>query len=374
MLKLKFSVYFLCSILSLASAQQQCQLTNPANQYENVAIGFPRLSNRAKSIGQLNITVLFVDFRDKPAGTQTPQQIFSIISPTTENFFATNSYSKLKISFFPHFKWLRMSKYSTAYSMSPSISFESQRAYISEAVKLASGSVDFSKSDEIVVMTNPLATAIPYGPAFCSSTGWGVSVKGKEFINAVTSGSDLSYWKNYWLIHELSHTLGLPDLYAFSGQQFGYTGGWSIMGNINAAAREFFGWERWLLGWLSDTQIVCVTAKGTTFASLSPIETISSKKPSKIVVITLSDRRAVVVESRRSLGYDTLAKQGILVYLVDTSLRTGSGPIQVLPINTNDNTKSMAALSVGQSLTFESVSVYYTLNEIDSDQVKIVYN
>ena len=371
----KISVYFLCCIVSLASAQQQCQLTNPSNQYENVAIGFPRLSDRAKSIGRLNLTVLFVDFRDKPAGTQTPQQIFSIISPTTENFFAANSYSKLNISFFPYFKWLRMSKDSTAYSMSPSISFESQRAYITEAVNLASGSVDFSKSDEIIVMTNPLATAIAYGPAFCSSTGWGVSAKGKEFINAVTSGSDLSYWKNYWLIHELSHTLGLPDLYAFSGQQFGYTGGWSIMGNINAAAREFFGWERWLLGWLTDSQIVCVTAnKGTTYASLSPIETVNNKNPTKLVVITLSNRRAVVVESRRTLGYDTLAKQGILVYLVDTSVRTGSGPIQVLPINTSDNTKSMAALSVGQSLIYESVSVYYTLNETDSDRVKIVFN
>jgi M6 family metalloprotease-like protein len=64
--------------------------------------------------------------------------------------------------------------------------------------------------------------------------------------------------------------MGLPNLYAFhgNGPLLGFTGEWSLTGNINAASREYFGWERWLLGWLSDSQVNCVTKKGVTSSIL----------------------------------------------------------------------------------------------------------
>lgn len=371
--------YYIIIFLSFSNiheilSKSQCRLLNTLGSGENVAIGFPRLSNRAKSIGTLRITVLFVDFSDFPA-KQTPQQVFSLISPMTENFISQNSYSKLKINFIPHYKWLRMSKVSTAYGMSPSISFTSQRNYITEASNIASkkDNVDFSTSDEIVVLTNPLATSVPYGPAFCSSPGSGITIKGKEFINSVSSGHDITNWSNFWLNHELCHTLGLPDLYAFSGVQFGYTGGWSIMGNINANAREFFAWERWLLDWISDSQVLCLSAssKGSHLENISSIE-VANNVANKMAVITLSSSKALVVESRRSMGYDKISKKGILVYLVDTSIRTGSGPIKVLPINLKDESKMNNILSASQSITYANVKVQVVSSGTVSDQVKII--
>ena len=371
-----FSILYIYLTNAFAYAQiNECRLGNAVSLGENVAIGFPRLTNRAKSLGILNVTVLFVDFSDAPA-QQTPQQVFSFISPTTENFISHTSYSKLKIQFLPYFKWLRMSKTSTAYAMSPSISFTSHRAYMTEAASLASNAINFSTSDEFIVLTNPLATSVAYGPAFCSSPGWGVTVNGKEFINGVTSGKDITYWSTFWFIHEFAHTLGLPDLYAFTGGvQFAYTGGWSIMGNINANAREFFAWERWLLGWLSDTQVSCLSStmlKSTFYINLSPIELATNT--TKMAVIKLGSTKALVVESRRSTGFDVLSKQGVLVYLVDTSIRTGSGPIQVLPLNLSDGNKMNSILSVGQSITYANVQV--TLESFGSqlDLVKIVIN
>ena len=129
--------------------------------------------------------------------------------------------------------------------------------------------VDFSASDQFLVLTNPAATNVAYGPAFCSSPGFGVPVNGKEFINGVTSGADITAFSTFWYIHEFAHTLGLPDLYASTGTRFGYTGGWSIMGNINAAAREFTAWERWLLGWISDTQVSCLSRRWMDFSNPS---------------------------------------------------------------------------------------------------------
>ena len=333
----------------------------------NMAIGFPRISNRARSTGTLTITVLFVDFSDMPA-TQTVEQVFSLISPTTENFYSKNSYNNFKINFLPYFKWLRMSKRSTDYGMSPSISFNSQRAYITEAANIARGfSVDFSTSDEIVVLTNPLVTAVPYGPAFCSQPGSGVTINGREIINGANSGYDINNWKEYWLIHELGHTLGLVDLYAFSGDLFRFTGGWSIMGNINGFARELLAWERWLMGWLPDSQVICVSNNSSYV--ISPIEILDDLN--KTLIVPLSYTSAIVVESRRSLGYDTIVKEGVIVYFIDTSISTGKGPIQVLPINNSDTDKSNLILGVGESVSYSSVKVTYSLKINNSDQVII---
>ena len=48
------------------------------------------------------------------------------------------------------------------------------------------------------------------------------------------------------------------------------------------------------------------------------------------MVVPLTETTALVVESRRILGYDShLSKEGALVYKVDTSVPTGEGPIVV---------------------------------------------
>ena len=359
--------------LQVSASNLKCNIENPFTS-ANVAIGFPRVANRAPSTGTLNLKVIFVDFSDAPA-TDTPQQVFAYISPNTEQFFASVSYGHFTVNLSPYYKWLRMSKVSTAYSMSPSISFASHRAYLTEAANLASSdSVDFSTFDEIIVMTNPTATAIAYGPAFCSSTGNGVTIKGKEFINSVTSGRDLIGWNKFWLIHELSHTLGLPDLYSFSGPLFGFTGDWSIMGNINGNAREYFAWERWLLGWLSGAQYLCITSKSNTTAILSPIENLDSSIQYKAVIVPLTQYQAVVIESRRNRGYDTITKEGILVYLVDSTLATGNGVIQVIPINTADQSKKNNIVGVGESVSCSTVTVNYVSNTNDLDTILVISN
>ncbi len=95
---------------------------------------------------------------------------------------------------------------------------------------------------------------------------------GKEFLNAVTTEADFTYSTNtgcngqgYLLVQELGHTLGLSDLYSFNGgeTQFKYVGDWSIVSNINSNGKSFFGWERWLLFWLNDTQVTCFSDKTT---------------------------------------------------------------------------------------------------------------
>ena len=140
--------------------------------------------------------------------------------------------------------------------------------------------------------------------------------------------------------------------------------------HIDGKAPEHFGWEKWLLGWINDLQVSCFST-GRTNVNLSPIgvvDTISLK----IITVKLSETKAIVAESRRSTTYDKLTKEGVLVYLVDTSLDTLMGPIQVLPLDPSDQSKLNNILGVGESITYANVKVTLVSRENDFDNVEII--
>ena len=192
-LKLYTFIYFICLFFKIKQCQvSECKLTNDLTGV-GVALGFPRLQYRAKSLGKLNISLIFTDFSDAIA-TITPQAMLSKVSPSTENFFDRNSYGKFKVNFNSNLKWLRMSKLSTEYIPGGgSITFDLHRAYLQEAADLAKlNGISLSNTDLLVVMMNPAASGgLPYSPAFVSVPGWGINVDGKEILNAVTTGAGL---------------------------------------------------------------------------------------------------------------------------------------------------------------------------------------
>src|SRR5262249_9318052 len=155
----------------------------------------------------------------------------------------------------PTFTWYRMSKPSTQYGWD-ALTFALHKAYIEEALTLAS-TTDISQADGVAIMSNPDAGGLSNGPAFTANPGTGASVRGKIIDNAVTSGRDLLGWGGFWLNHEMGHTMSLADLYGYTGNIHRFAGGWSLMGLISGFAREYFGWERWQLGWLDDPQVRC---------------------------------------------------------------------------------------------------------------------
>jgi M6 family metalloprotease-like protein len=336
-------------------------------RFTDLGLGFPRVANRQKTIGDVHITVLFVDFSDAVA-TRTPQNVFAILSPTAESYYKASSYGRMNLILEPSFVWRRMSKPTTGYGWS-NLTFDAHRAYIQEALNLAS-SVDFSQSDGFIIVSNPDAGALTNGPAFVAPQGLGVTAGGKTFLNGATSGRDLTGWGGYWLNHEMGHTLGLPDLYAFSGQTHRFVGGFSLMGLISGHSREYFGWERRLLGWIDESQVTCA-GTGTTNVTLTPIERTGG---TKIVVAMTGTTTAVVAESRRAEGYDTNGSltPGVLVYYIDTSIASGNGVLKVLPINDADVSKAGVTVQPGGSITFNGVTVSVVSRDPNGDLIRIV--
>lgn len=340
-----------------------CRL--PAS-FTGVGLGFPRTTNRLPTTGDVRVTVLFTDFSDAVA-TRTPQSAFAVISPQAENYYKAVSYGKINLILEPSFVWLRMSKPSTAYGWD-ALTFGAHKAYIQEAINLAGVSVNYSKTDAIVVISNPDAGALANGPAFVPNPGDGVTAGGRIISSATTSGRDLLVWGAFWLNHEMGHTMGLADLYAFSGATHRYVGVFSMMGLIAGPAREYFAWERWILGWVTDDEVTCAQT-GTTTATLTPVERVGG---SKMVVVPVGSKTAVIVESRRVEGYDgTGFTPGVLVYYIDTSIASGSGVVRVLPINDADASKSSAPLTIGQAITFNGVTVTFVSQDAAGDHVRV---
>ena len=93
----------------------------------------------------------------------------------------------------------------------------------------------------------------------------------------------------------------------------------------------------------------------------------------KAIVIPLSRTKALVVESRRAIGIDkAIRKTGALVYLVDSSIQSGLGPVQIYPSDlVNDPLYFKAPLSTGESVTVNGVTIKVVKSDNSGDTVEI---
>lgn len=338
----------------------------------SVSFGFPRSAARLPSTGDVRLAVVFVDFPDAPASL-TLEEVYGVISPGAEALYEAMSYGAMNLILTPDLRWLRMSQPSTAYGFQTGITFNQHRSFLDEALQLAAPTSDFSEADGFVVLTNPSEGGVTYGPAFvANSPGNGITVDGNTLLNGTNSGLDLLVWGSGWLNHEIGHTMGLPDLYDYGPAGLSphhFVGEFSSMGLISGRAPEWTAWERWQLGWVNDAQIYCAPS-GRSVAALTPV---ALPLGQKAIVVPTGASSAIVVESRRAIGYDAeIPKPGLLVYEIDTSIQSGRGTMKVLPLADGDASKLTRTLAVGQSLVYGGVTVRLISSSADHDVVEIL--
>jgi M6 family metalloprotease-like protein len=362
----KYQLYQIKADKTVAQVEYNpCKL--PVAAGSNVGMGIPKMADYMPSTGTVKAVVLLVDFPDVQS-TQKPEDVLALISPGAEKFYNDISYGRMTFQFAPLLKWLRLSQPSAHYAKGLN-TYEGHQAFIQEAIDLAGAEADFSGAKTVIVLSNPRAQALPIGPAFGGVNG--IQTNAGKLANGVTSGFDLNKWGFLWLNHEVGHNMTLPDLYAYdtkAGDQLRFTGTFGLMGDIGGKAPEYFAFERWMLGWLDDNQVVCqLTNEATT--TLTAIE---NKDGTKAVMVPTGPTSAIVIESRRALGYDKkIVKTGALVYMVDTSIASGAGVIQVYPIKKNDPAFNKAPLAVGESLTVGKVTVTVTEATDTGDTIKV---
>lgn len=356
-----------------------CQLVDqitPARSFStDLSAGFPRVRVRLPSYGNVRSLIIPVDFPEV-AGVDDPGAFFTPLAKDVRDFYLKQSYGRLAFDFEILPNWVRLpfnpSKYGFT-SVNGSGDFTSYRNAIFAMIEKQ---VDFGKYDAVYILTPkemPMAK-MGYGPAITGPT----FTSNGYIINGATGGADMylgtdNAWR--WMAHETGHAFGLYDEdLDHKSQTLGH---WSIMAmNWSKNAIEMNSWDRYLMGWLPEDQLACLpkdklNAAGTS-VSLGPL--VRQSKDIKAAMVPLSASKILVMESRKSEGYDNIAagREGVLVYTVDMTLGTLKGGYATQRrTGSTEATFEDAALRQGDSVVVDGVTVTVTASSAAGDTIKL---
>ena len=184
--------------------------------------------------------------------------------------------------------------------------------------------IDYSGANIAFVVPPPGTAANVMGQAAINQlkTNEGnVGVAISQYGSMASKPSSSSYTNlshPFWWIHELFHAgYGFDDHYGDTRNDLNseYGMGWLTM--MTPWGGDLTTWEKWILGFMRDSQLRCVTG-GTSTHWIAP-STVQTTE-SKAIVVRISETKVVVVETIRPGGlYYKHPKQshGALIYEID---------------------------------------------------------
>ncbi|MFI0164357.1 M6 family metalloprotease domain-containing protein [Streptomyces sp. NPDC017095] len=320
-------------------------------------------------LGVKNVGVVYVDFPDV-AGAGGVADYYNLLTPAAD-WVWNASYGKTGLSMRPVVnRWIRMPSPSNAYGTS-SPTYQQHTRYVTDALRAAADAgADLARYD-LYYIVSTAHSQVSGSHAWYWTPTQPIVIKGTTIRWAVTFGTDMWHWGYKVAAHETAHVFGAPDLYAFSGDQHRYVGGWDVMGHIAGAAPQYFGWLSWKFGWTGDGQTVCVWQNRTqNTATLNGVEYVGG---TKLLVVKTGATTAYVAEARRKAHNDSGAcSSGVVIYKVDTSVTNGQGPIRVVPNPAaaappaGCGTLDMATWQPGQTFFDRAANVQFTVRSADA--------
>jgi M6 family metalloprotease-like protein len=333
-------------------------------------LGFPRPENRLPNKGTLNFKVLFAKSSGSTiANEKSAQDLYKKLQPEVVSSFynQVSNDSVTKIQFEPHYSWIEFDKLESLQDAAGAdISrVESEwRTFVSKTLETADSQIDFTKSDGVIIILDPNSSYLRLGYGLADE----YTVDGKEISSVMILGRayvQVGIRSPYLVIHELGHLFGLPDLYSYidafntnqdSTDTVAY---FSVMNKAAVGGIGYFGWEKYILGWLDDPQIICHKA-GEVAGNLVPL---SKKSGLKMIAIPISSSEVLVVENRTKEGIDKMIPNpGIIAYVVNSSIESGKNPIKVL--------NNMKPIKIGSYLIYNNVKIE-VLKKKSKNNVKV---
>lgn len=308
-----------------------CQLKEARiNKTQPNNVGFPHSNDIVPHLGKHKVILIPIDFSDSPGSADfLAQQNAQMKTYSAWYKFFSNGRASAEVV--TSNKWFRAPKPGKEYVIgqnhanTANTEEKNMNAAAQDFINATGKTFDFTDSPGVFFIFPK-----QHGTGIVSSIlGRGVNLQTPQGVKNLFyfSPGEYSYkleselkkpYSRFWAlwIHEILHSQGLA-LHA-PGNGF-FTG----LGQQQEGPSLTIGmWEQFLLGWLKDSQVFCAPAsilKSTTVV-LNPLEVATSKY--KTAIVPLSATQALVVESRRPIGYSNgwdKVDSGAFIYLVDTT-------------------------------------------------------
>ena len=294
--------------------------------------GFPLSPDIIPSTGKIKFIAILVDFSDAP-GTNEFMKKMREQEKSFQNWFSVTSNGRSEVEWITVDRWFRANKPSSAYitgkgaANSPNPFAETWNSDAQEFINLSGSTFDWTGVHGVFFhFPQEQKTGIS-----SELLGRGVELntpQGKKNLFFWATGNYLyelepkviSFLPNFWAalwIHEVLHSTGLSLHAPGNGFETG------VGQNQSGRSWALNAWETFKLGWYSDSQVYCAPFSkiDNQIVDLEPIEVTGSGM--KAVIIPINLTQALIVESRRPIGFSeawSKDSKGLLVYKLDTSL------------------------------------------------------
>ena len=326
----------------LFSNLDKCKIIDGDPQTTNMTAGFPIPDGRINLIKGAKIKIIGVDFPDKIGGAESPQELNQYLTNSVEKFWSAQSTNPVRFEWNWKSDWVRMPNSINSYSLGGSF-FQGKfndAAYfnfVREIISKTDSSIDFAGVNFLFIVFPPGVKNEEIGTFLVHTQGTYSTSEGNIY-NLIMAGGDYNSANTY--IHEFGHALGLTDIRDTLdvGNQKSDGMYYDVMNNPRFP--ELLVWHRFLLGLLENSQIHCINSREASTHWLAPVA--SAGKQVKGVVIPLSSTEAVIIESRRAIGFDTALSSspdllGAVVYTLDSKIPYRRTPVKVVQVLKNNN-------------------------------------
>jgi len=331
----------------------------------------------------MTIQVVPIFASDTAVPTKSPKEDYGKYFDYVKNFVEYTSTNETNVTIRYPDKYLPFSKPLEPYQISHKMP-QPHPTLANEIVSEVDSQIDFAGATMVVVVV-PSGTPlhiIQQGPLGSFNTAEGTIHGGSSVFPDTYPGKHYLTYQGlahpYWWIHEFYH-LGLPldDHYGDeknnTNSEYGL-GWWSLM---TPGGGDLLTWEKWILGFINDNQIKCVSKNDISTNWIVPTSVKSSE--AKMVVVPLTSTKAIVMESIRAAGlYYKHPKNtwGVLTYVLDVTKQVhGQGFKLILPTNRVASKGPFflaeAPLRQGESVTYEGVKITISESGNFGDVIKV---